>query len=359
MGKYVAREVVPGFLMGTLIFLLIMLMFQAIRLSEFVVVHQVKIADVFRLSAYVMSSFLPIAFPIAFLFSLMIGISRANADGEIIAFQANGVSPRQIYLPLFLLSVLITATCLYTSLFLVPAGNRAFELLIFRLGNERVMAQLKPGVFLEGFHGMVLYAEHLNPSRNEMQRIFIYDDRDEATPLAITAQAGLFRSNAEKGILTLRLSDGTIYVDKKDPKGVLQKINFQIYDINLDIADRSDFWRDYSLPSLTLPKLLEERKKAAHDLPTYRAMSVELHRRISLSFSCIVFSALGFAIGLFAQRGIRSTAIILCILVAVVYWLAYIASHALSVSGILPAWLGIWVPNILFLGIAIVVYRKT
>lgn len=356
--KYAGMEILPGFFIGTTVFLFIMLMFQAIRLSEFVVVHQVNFLDIIKLSAFVMASFLPIAIPIAFLFALLIGVSRANAEGELIAFQSTGISKSQVYMPLFLISVVVSIFCLYASLFLVPQGNRAFELLIYKLGNARVMAQIKPGVFLEGFHGMVLYTEKLIPTKNEMEKIFIYDDREEQTPLAITAATGFLRNNTEKGVLTLRLNDGTIYIDKKNAKGVTQKIDFDIYDINLDVGDRSDFWRDYSLPSLSYFQLLTERRKAVHDLPTFRAMTVELHRRLSLSFSCIVFSALGFAIGLFAQRGVRSTALLLCIVVAVVYWLAYIASHALSVAGMLPPWLGIWLPNGFFLIVAYLLYRR-
>jgi lipopolysaccharide export system permease protein len=87
--KYMAVEVLGSLLVGTGVFLLIMLTFQAIRLSEFVVVHQVALKDVGKLSIYLMLSFVPIAVPIAFLFSVLMGISRANSEGEVVAMQAN------------------------------------------------------------------------------------------------------------------------------------------------------------------------------------------------------------------------------------------------------------------------------
>src|SRR4051794_20138915 len=90
--KYVAREVLFTFFVGTGIFLLIMLSFQAIRLAEFVVVHQVAIKDVARLSFFMMTSFVSLAVPIAFLFAVLMGISRANSEGEILALQVNGLS---------------------------------------------------------------------------------------------------------------------------------------------------------------------------------------------------------------------------------------------------------------------------
>ena len=356
--KYVSKEVVFSFFSGTTIFLMIMLMFQAIRLSEFVVVHQVALKDVWRLSLYLGLSFLPIAVPIAFLFAVLMGISRSNSEGEILALQVNGISLPQIYFPIGLFSLLVTAFCLYTSLYTVPRGNRAFELLITKLGNERVMAALKPGVFTEGFFGLVLFAEQIIPIKNEMKRIFIYDEREEAHPLSITAQAGLLKSVPEKGVLTLRLSNGAIHVENKEVGGIQQKINFDVYDINLEVAATGEAWRAYSPPSFTYPQLKQRILETVHDPPHNRQLEVELHRRFSMAFSCFVFGALGFFIGTFSSRGIRSTAIIFCILVGVIYWLAYLAVNALAISGWVTPWIGVWVPNVVFLLVAYFCYRR-
>ena len=358
LSRYLSREVLFSFLSGTAIFLLIMLMFQAIRLSEFIVVHQVAILDVGRISVFLMLSFLPIAIPIAFLFAVLMGISRANSEGEILALQVTGFSLRQIYFPLGIFSFLVSLICLYAALYTVPHGNRAFELLITKLGSERAMATLKPGVFSEGFHGLTLFAEQIVPIKNEMKRIFIYDEREETHPLAITAQAGILRYLGDNGMLTLRLTDGSIFVDQKKDEGVQQKIDFDVYDIKLDGEGRGGgSWRDYSPPSYNYPQLKQRLTELEHDPPAHRYLEVELHRRFSLSFSCVVFAALGFFIGTLSQRGVRSTAIILCMLVGLVYWLSYIAANALAVSGWVAPWLGIWIPNVLFGFVAYFCYR--
>ncbi|NBX82430.1 LptF/LptG family permease [bacterium] len=96
---FVLKEILPTFFMGAGIFLMIMLMFQAIRLSEFLVTHQVGLKEVGKISAYLLLSFLPIAIPIAFLFSVLMGISRVQSEGEVLALQASGISLPQIYAP--------------------------------------------------------------------------------------------------------------------------------------------------------------------------------------------------------------------------------------------------------------------
>jgi lipopolysaccharide export system permease protein len=356
--KYMAVEVLGSFLMGTAIFLFIMLTFQAIRLSEFIVVHQVGMKDVLKLSAYLMLSFIPIAVPISFLFSVLMGISRANSEGEVVALQATGVSLGQIFLPLGVFSVLVSAVALYSALISVPQGNRRFELLIEKLGNERVMAALKPGVFHQGFFGLVIFTEQIIPVKNELQKVFIYDERDEGNPLAITAQAGLLRSAPDRNILTLRLTQGSIFVDKKKLEGPQQKIDFDVYDINLELGEKGGSWRDYSPPSFDYHQLKTRLRETLPDPPMHRKLKVELHRRFSLSFACVVFALLGFVIGTRSHRGVRSTAVVLCLAVGLIYWLAYIGANALALSGWLVPWLGVWAPNFLFGGLGLVMFMK-
>lgn len=353
-----AIEVLGSFLMGTAIFLFIMLTFQAIRLSEFVIVHQVGMKDVARLSGYLMLSFVPIAVPISFLFSVLMGISRAHSEGEVVALQASGVSLFQLFLPLSLFSVVVTAFTLYASLISVPKGNRKFELLIEKLGNERVISALKPGVFHEGFFGLVLFAEKIIPVKNELQKVFIYDEREESNPLVITAQAGLLRDNLAQNRLTLRLTQGSILVDKKKSTGAQDKIDFDVYDINLELGERGGSWREYSPPSFNFQQLKTRLKETVPDPPMHRKLLVELHRRFSLSFACVVFGLLGFVIGIRSQRGVRSTAIVLCLFVGLVYWLAYVGSNALALSGWVLPWIGVWAPNFLFGGLGIWVFLR-
>jgi len=355
--RYVVKDVLISFVVGTVIFLLILLMFQVLRLSEFVVVHQVPLKDIARLSAYLLLSFVPIALPVAFLFAVLMEVSRANSEGEMLALQVNGLSLGRIFFPLGVLSLFICGICLYTALFLVPKGNRKFELLITQLGNERVMAALKPGVFLQGFYGLVLFAEQIIPVRNEMQRVFIYDERDEKHPLAVTAQAGILRLLPEREILTLRLTNGSIHLEKKQRDPIQQKIDFELYDINLNTPSRAESWREYSPPSYNYPQLKARLLETKHDIPANRQLLIELHRRFSLSFSCIVFAALGFFIGTLSQRGIRSTAVILCVLVGVAYWLSFVAANALALAGWVLPWFGVWVPNLVFGLIAYACYR--
>ena len=71
-----------------------------------------------------------------------------------------------------------------------------------------------------------------------------------------------------------------------------------------------------------------------------------------------MFAVLGFFIGTMSHRGIRSTAVILCLVVALVYWLAYVGANALALTGWVAPWAGVWAPNIVFGLLGLWMYRK-
>lgn len=358
IARLLARDILASFISGTLIFLFVMLMFQAIRLSEFLVIHRADIEEIGKISAYMLVSFLPIAIPVAFLFAVLMGVSRANSEGEVLALQLAGFSPLHIFTPLAIFSGFVAFISVYLSLFVVPRANRSFELMVGKIDSERVMASLKPGVFIHGFYGLVLFTEQISVSRNSMKKVFIYDNRESGHPLAITAQQGELQDFADRGLRTLRLRNGTIYIEKIRGDAKQQKIRFRIYDINLETGGPTAFWRDYSAPSYTYAQLLNRIEETKDDLPTHRRLHIELHRRFSLALSVIAFALVGFAIGCRSRRGVRSGAIVLCLFVGLIYWLTYLAATALAVTGWVLPWLGIWAPNVLLVVLGLFGFRR-
>lgn len=356
--KFTWGEIVPSFLMGTSLFLMILLMAQAIRLSEFLVANQVNFKDIFNLCWYLMWSLVGTVIPVAFLFSVLIGISRAHSEGETVALQVSGVSLAQAYGPVAVLSLIVTLVSVYFSMYPVPHGNRKFELMITRFQQEKVMESLKPGVFIGGFHGLTLYAEQVIAAKNEMRRVFLFDDRDEAHPMAITAKKAVILSNPYEGLMLLRLSDGSVYEDKKNIDDDLLRIDFEVHDINLNHAPLGEAWREYSPLSFNYDQIKKRLVEIQGDPAGSRTLQVEFHRRVSLGFSCFIFGALGFFLSLFSQKGVRGGAILFCTVAGICYWLFLVAANAIAARGWGAPWLVVWMPNLIFGGVALYAYRR-
>ncbi|MCB0421403.1 MAG: LptF/LptG family permease, partial [Bdellovibrionales bacterium] len=69
--KYIFTEMVPPFLMGIFIFIFVILMFQSLRLTEYVIVHGASTIMILKILAYISVSFLTVALPMSLLFAIL------------------------------------------------------------------------------------------------------------------------------------------------------------------------------------------------------------------------------------------------------------------------------------------------
>ena len=71
--------------MGVVVFVSILLLFQGLRLTEFILIHGVKTETILRIMMYLSISFLPVILPMSLLFSVLLTYTRLSQDSEIVA----------------------------------------------------------------------------------------------------------------------------------------------------------------------------------------------------------------------------------------------------------------------------------
>jgi lipopolysaccharide export system permease protein len=83
---------------------------------------------------------------------------------------------------------------------------------------------------------------------------------------------------------------------------------------------------------------------------------VEIHKKFSIPFACIVFVLIGAPVGIMGRRGGFAVATALSLGFFVIYWALLIAGEELADRGLLSPFLGMWSANILlaFLGIFLI-----
>src|SRR6185437_9399873 len=131
--RYIFWEMLPSFFLGVIVFVLILLMFQALRLTEFVLIHGVAMGTVLKMVMYLSVSFLPAIFPMSLLFSVLLTYGRLSSDSEIVALKSVGLHMGHLMAPAVLLGLFVAFLSAQTCFNLAPWGNRQFELLIARL----------------------------------------------------------------------------------------------------------------------------------------------------------------------------------------------------------------------------------
>ena len=112
--RYICREVVTPFLLGLLIFTLILLTARILKLVELVVNRGVPVWYMVKIFCYATPAFFEVTVPMAFLVALFWGFGRLSADREITALKSCGLSFYQIALPVGICVAVVLSGTFFT-----------------------------------------------------------------------------------------------------------------------------------------------------------------------------------------------------------------------------------------------------
>lgn len=351
---YIFREILPGFLVGLVVFISILLMFQVLRLTEFILLHGGAIEVVAELVTYMSVSFLPAILPMSVIFSVIMTYGRLSTDSEVIAMKSLGIDMWSLTGPAAILGVIVALLSALSSFYIGPWGNRKFEILMSQLGSQKVTAAIREGAFAEGFYDLVVYANKVNEQEGILNNVFIYDERKGNMPVTIISKKGIVLKSKNNFSSTLRLIDGSIH---RTADELYTKINFKTYDIFLSNPNQIQI-KEKSPPSMTLSELRGALNKTEEPKTEIKLLA-ELHKRWSITFACFVFAIFGVGLGIVTQRRTqKSGGFVISIGLIVVYWILHISMESAARNGFLTPGIALWIPSILFFGASIYSLRK-
>lgn len=350
-------EIIPSFLLGVFIFICVLLMFQALRLTEFMLVHGIRATTIMKIMGYMSISFLPMLMPMSLLFAILLTYNRFSMDSEIIAMKASGVNTGAITLPSIVFAILVSILSSQTSYYLAPWGNRQFEVLINRLGNTKAAASIKEGTFSEGFFDLVVYANKVNSQTGVLSDIFIYDEKNPSTPITIVAREGqIIPDSTRPGhSVLLRMFQGQIH-RKSETHTV---ISFESYDVFLNDPIKFEEKKKTS-SSLNVNELEHLRRSENLSAQQRHEYNIEYHKRTALSVACMVFCFIGLGFGIVTnRRSGKSPGFVVSVAFIIGYWILYLTFESLVRSNQIPiTWLGIWLPNAFFTAVGLFKLRS-
>ena len=349
--RYILREISVPATMSLLIFSFVVLLGRIPRLTEMIISKGVPALDIIALFAFLLPTFLSVTVPLSFLLGILLAFGRLSADSEYVAMKASGISLYSMVKPVVFLALLFTLLTATMTLVIEPASKRALRTKIFEIASTSLNVSVKPGVFNDDVPGIVLYAQAVDERRGVMRDVFISDERNNSVPTTITASEGLFISNPESLILTLRLRNGEIHRQPDNTEqDAYQTISFNNYDINLDFSEQlSAGQRSRSRGEMSWQELREAIPTAAPGKQRYR-LEAELHERIVIALAPLVLILIGIPLGLQSQRSGKGAGFALALVVFLVYYILLSFAGTLADKGILPAALILWLPNLVFLG---------
>jgi lipopolysaccharide export LptBFGC system permease protein LptF len=106
---------------------------------------------------------------------------------------------------------------------------------------------------------------------------------------------------------------------------------------------------------MTIQELDDEIRKLQKEGIDPTPLITEIHKKLSLAFSCFVFILLGTPLAIITRRREKSINVGIAFVTVGVYYLLFIGSEALSLQGYVNPNIAMWIPNAL-VGIAGVVF---
>jgi lipopolysaccharide export system permease protein len=348
LDRYIFREILAPFVLGVAAFTFILLIARILKLVELVINRGVPVVDTIKLFSYLLPFFLEVTVPTAMLLAVLMALGRLSADSEIIALRASGISLPQIARPVAAFVMLAWAMTTLLSLYVRPWGQAAMRRTMYEVAKNRATAGLTSDVFNDDFEKLVIYVDDIDPATNLMRRVVIADGRSPGARSTLFAREGRLVPNEGERKLVLRLYNGSMHTFGRADTSY-HKTDFAEYDVRLDLSALQDgAQRETDASELTFSELRAAIvvKRAAGENAGEELL--ELHRKFSIPFACVVFGFLGTALGIQPVRAVRSRGFALSLATTFCYYLFLTGGETLAKNGTVHAATALWLPNVVF-----------
>ena len=350
LSLYIIREIASLFLLGIMVFTLILLMGRLIKLTDLVISRGVPLADVSRMILYLMPSFLVFTIPMAFLLAVLLAFGRLSADNEITVMKAGGISLMQLMPPVVLCGLCAALLTLAASTVGVPWGNNAFKDLSFAVLKQNVAATVREKVFWDDIPGIVMYTEHYDEEHHTLKGVLIQDGRDLTRPLTIFATDGVIGGGPNRNDIRLVLNNGSIHAVGTAEEYRL--VHFGEYTMTIGGSGQGAGLGRNEL-DMTVDELHRQIDSPATTNPVRLKMQSELHSRFAIPFASLVFAVVAVPLGMQNRRSGKSAGFSTSIGILLAYYVVQSLLRTLAEKGSLPPALALWLPNMIFLGLGL------
>ncbi len=328
-----------------------------LQLKELFLAQNLGLAEIMELFVYLTPFFLLLLLPIACMLGVFLSFLRMSTDNELLALKAGGISIYQLLAAPIVFCLLCTAVDFGVSFWGLSWGMDNFKSTVLEHARSRTRLVLQPGVFNREFPGLTLFAQQVDPGGKGLHQVFVRDETRPGVKVTIVAPFGQVATDTQQGQIVFLLRDGHIYRRTNGDK--IDVLGFDTYAVRLDLSKlfggfRLDQDKPKEMSLNQLLRLKEDPEAKVKDKGTfYNKIIVEIQKRYALPVACFVLGvfALPFA---FSFQGLKQhLGLVLALGCFLVYYTLLSVALSLGETGTLDPSVGLWLPNALFMLIAV------
>ncbi|MEA2103405.1 MAG: LptF/LptG family permease [Candidatus Cloacimonadota bacterium] len=407
LSRYILKEHVGPFFLAIFVITFVMLLDRILDLLNLIITKHlafITIGEVFGLSLPFM---LALSIPMAVLVATIMAFGRLSSDNEITAFKASGINIYAMMRPVIISAIFLSFFMVYFNNHILPNSNYQLKNLLIKIHSRRPASELKPGIFTKLQH-YNFYFHDRDENTGLLNQVLIYDRNDRKIPRTIIAKEGKINFYNGGNSLKAILYDGEIHERSTDNSDSYTAITFKKYKIAIPdlgiklsrerIAHRGDREMSSQDMQLKIDDLDKSRQSKIVELNKYQSQlkdiesgknsksekearrlghliklrnqriksitsdiyryKVEIEKKYSIAFACLVFIMLGAPIGMMTRTHSIGIGFAISTLIFMIYYVSLYGGEELADKMIISPFISMWISNIIFsvIGIFLIVY---
>jgi lipopolysaccharide export system permease protein len=351
LDRYIIRKFIGTYLLSLLLITIVVIIFDlSERVDDFVKKEAPLKAIVFdyylNFIPYIVNMFSSL-----FVFiSVILFTSQMANHSEIIAILSGGMSFRRMMFPYFLSALFICIISLVLNLFVIPPANakrldfeEQYVRQPFANTNRNMHYQIHPGTFV--------YIESFSTWNNTATQFTIEEFEGEQLRSKLSAESARWDEGKRHWELSKYYKRTLLDEGETLERG--EKMQLPI-DLGAgDLKRRKNFTESMLFHELNdyIEQLTQRGDKSV------KFAQIEKNTRIAVPFSVFILTLIGVSLSSRKVRGGTGLKIGIGLALSFSYILFLRFSEMFVHAGLLPPVLALWVPNLIYAGIAVVLYR--
>jgi len=352
LDKYIIKKLLSTFIFVVLIILAIVVVIDYTEKNDDFMEHNLKLIDILPYYGAFIPWIANLITPITIFIATVFVTSRLAGHTEIIAMLAGGMSFRRFMRPYFIGASIIAVASFFLNSFIIPEANKtriAFEAAYiqkpFYYSDRDIHIKIAPETYA--------YMESYSNTRDVGYRFTLEKISNQELKEKLSAR----RIEWDSAKVSWTIKDWEL----RKIEGFKEIVSTgKEMDTVLNISP-SDFESDKGLQeTLTMTELNNYisllRERGADNVKVYL---IERYIRYMSPFAAIILVFIGVVVSSRKTRGGTGFQIALGFVIAFIFIIFFIMSKAIAENSTMNPILAVWIPNIVFSCIGLILYKFT
>ena len=355
MDRYIIAKFIGTYFYSIALIISISIVFDINEnLAKFTSYHAPLRAIVFDYYANFVPYFANLFSPLFVFIAVIFFTSKLAGNSEIIAMLASGMSVKRLLRPYMISAAFISTLNFYLGAYVIPKGTvvrHDFESL-YKNNKKVTSAQ---NVQLQVGKGVIAYISQYDDKTKTGYGFSL--DKFEKKKLVLHTTANVVKYDT---ISDSRYHWKMVNYKTRDLRGMREKITSGMEKDTVIMMEPMDLvFSKGQQETFTSPELLryisKQQERGSSNVVQYE---VEYHKRIASCFASFILTIIGVSLSSRKRKGGMGVYLGMGLALSFSYILLQTVCATFAINANTPPMLAAWIPNILYVGIAYLCYRK-